>query len=338
MDAERSIDAAAQAATSGEFLSVVPYSPTSPAGPVNEFLLFFKPELTEPSDRLRRVWGVVQGALDRFDCQVAGAAACGAAYLRRHRIFEQHYGVINQVSSRGIAAVTETGRQKISELVQQEGGDVEVLGGHQFLERFPGYTAESLAALHDSSPLHRFAGGTYGVIVPVAGHRVLLLNGFHPYQLEEYYTDGRSILNLVLRSPMTWKVLRQQFCGATNPSRADPDSIRGQLLRRKDEFGLPDVSAAHNGVHVSAGPIEAIVEISRFMSDHDTGDVVEPEDTTLGRELVQAGGRQLLVTLCSNVNVRYGSASESVFDLTEEWDSWSLLESVKEHALLPVAG
>jgi hypothetical protein len=338
MDVSLAVDATERAASSGDFVSIEPYSRTSTEDAGNEFLLFFKPELTDPPDRLRMAWDLVQGVLDRFDCRLVAAAACGSHYLRRHGIFEQHYGVINQVSSRGLAGVTESGRSKIEELIRREGGDIEVLGGHQFLERFPTYTAESLAALHDSLSLVRFAGGTHGVLATVEGNRILLLNGFHPYQLEDYYAEGRSILNLVLRSPATWKALRQELGGVTNPGRANPESIRGLLLRRKDELDLPEVSPMHNGVHVSAGPIEAIVEISRFMSNHDSGSVIEPESTTLGHELAQAAGPDLLATLCSNVSVRYGSESESVFDLTEEWDSSTLLRSVKEQALVPQMG
>ncbi|HEY4025535.1 MAG TPA: hypothetical protein VGO86_03810 [Candidatus Dormibacteraeota bacterium] len=338
MNSELALDATARAAASGDFVDIASYSRGSDAAARNEFLLFFKPELTAPIERLGRVWDVVQGALARFDCEIVAAAACGARYLQRHRIFEQHYGVINQISTRGLAAVTETGRTRIEQLFRQEGRELEVLGGHQFLERFPTYTAESLAELHDSKPLHRFAGGTHGVIVSVDGRDILLLDGFHPLQLEEYYTEGRSILNLVLRSPARWKSLRQELTGVTNPSKADPDSIRGLLLRQKDVLGLPEVSPMHNGVHLSAGPVEAIVEISRFMSDHDRGVIIAPEDTTLGHELARAGGPDLLAALCANVDVRYDSASESVFDLTEEWDSSTLLSAVSERSLVPLAG
>ncbi len=337
MDVQRAIDAIDRAAVGGGFVSVKDYirTPTETAG--NEFLLFLKPDLTRPADRLERVWELVWSVLKRFDCQLAAAAACGADYLRRHRTFEDHYGVINQISSRGLAAVTESGRRRIDELIQREGNDIEVLGGHQFLERFPTYTAESLAATFDSLPLQRFAGGTHGVLITVDGQRILLLDGFHPYQLQDYYTQGRTILNLVLRSPASWRALRQELGGATNPAKADPQSIRGLLLRRKEELGLPEVSPMRNGVHVSAGPIEAVVEISRFMSDHDAGRLIQPEDTTLGHELAAIGGSTLLRSLCANGLVRYGAETESAFDLTEEWDSSALLRAVSDRAIVPQA-
>ena len=80
------------------------------------------------------------------------------------------------------------------------------------------------------------------------------------------------------------------------------------------------------------------MEISRFLSDHDRGAIITPEDTTLGHELARAGGPELLAALCANVDVRYDSASESVFDLTEEWDSSTLLSAVGERSLVPLAG
>jgi hypothetical protein len=337
MDLRQATDAIERAAASGGFVSVKEYSRTSTEIAGNEFLLFLKPDLTLPTDRLERVWALVWSVLERFDCRLAAAAACGADYLRRHRIFEDHYGVINQVSSRGLAAVTESGRRRIDELIEREGGDIEVLGGHQFLERFSAYTAEWLAATFDSLPLQRFAGGTHGVLMTVDGQRILLLDGFHPYQLQDYYAKGRTILNLVLRSPAPWRALRQELGGATNPAKADPRSIRGLLLHRKEELGLPEVSPMRNGVHVSAGPIEAVVEISRFMSNQDAGHQIQPEDTTLGHELARIGGSPLLRNLCANGQVRYGGETESAFDLTEEWDSSALLRAVIDRAIAPQA-
>src|SRR5438132_10495071 len=113
MDARIAVEATDSAASRGEFVSIEPYSRRSADAAGNEFLLFFKPELTHPLDRLQGVWPLVQGVLERFDCHLVAAAACGWRYLQRHGIFEQHYGVINQISSRGLAAVTETGRNNI---------------------------------------------------------------------------------------------------------------------------------------------------------------------------------------------------------------------------------
>lgn len=336
MDAKVAIEAAATAAERGEFVDILAYSRATDSVVQNEFLLFFKPEVTLPSERMRGVWDLVYEALGRFDCRIVAAAAAGAQYLKRHRVFEQHYGVINQIATRGLAAVSDTARGKIDELIRQEGDDIEILSAFQFLEQFPDYDAESLAALHDSLPLHRFGGGTNGVLVAKGERRILLLNGFHPYQLEEYYTPGRSIMNLVVRSSSSWKALRRDLTGATNPARAQAGSIRALLLERRDALGLPEVSPMHNGVHLSAGPVEAVVEICRFMSNLDRGAAMEPEDTTLGNAVTKLAGPEFLRLLCSNAVLQFGTAREPVFDLTEEWDAAELLRQLEQHAVAPV--
>ena len=52
--------------------------------------------------------------------------------------------------------------------------------------------------------------------------------------------------------------------GTTDPSKAAADSIRGTLFADPAAFGLATVSSNFNGVHMSAGPLEGLVELVRF--------------------------------------------------------------------------
>ena len=56
--------------------------------------------------------------------------------------------------------------------------------------------------------------------------------------------------------------------GATDPAKAATGSIRRTLAGKESQARLRDVRTATNGVHCSAGPLEAMVEYSRFFSDH----------------------------------------------------------------------
>lgn len=46
-------------------------------------------------------------------------------------------------------------------------------------------------------------------------------------------------------------------------------SVRRLFLQKKAELGFTDVSKGSNGVHMSAGPLEGMVEFIRFFSDHE---------------------------------------------------------------------
>lgn len=48
-------------------------------------------------------------------------------------------------------------------------------------------------------------------------------------------------------------------------------SIRAELLKNKEKSGMVAVNIASNGVHMSAGPLEGLVELQRFLSDWDAG-------------------------------------------------------------------
>lgn len=47
-------------------------------------------------------------------------------------------------------------------------------------------------------------------------------------------------------------------------------SIRAELLKNKEATGMIDVNMSSNGVHMSAGPLEGLVELQRFMSTEGT--------------------------------------------------------------------
>jgi hypothetical protein len=94
------------------------------------------------------------------------------------------------------------------------------------------------------------------------------------------------------------------------------------LLDRKSELGLRDVATATNGVHCSAGPLEAMVEYSRFFSDHAKKKVIKLGDTPFGQLLERHGlGKKEVAALAKNPLLGKESAAAYAFNLTEEKNS-----------------
>jgi nucleoside diphosphate kinase len=70
----------------------------------------------------------------------------------------------------------------------------------------------------------------------------------------------------ITASPMTlsWADFREQLVGATDPSRALPTSLRGELLKQWKSLGLAAPPAgADNGFHASASPLESLCVLQK---------------------------------------------------------------------------
>jgi len=129
---------------------------------------------------------------------------------------------------------------------------------------------------------------------------------------------------------LTWDALRNQLCGATDPTAAEAGSSRNELLVHKAATGMVDVNKGSNGVHMSAGPLEGMVELQRFFSSADKK--ISFADLSFGSALAAQGlSAEQIEKLASNVDVTHEGKNISAFDLTEEKDASeaaTLLKSV----------
>src|SRR5947209_7649770 len=101
----------------------------------NQFVVFLKPEALAGQEgvRVEEIVKLFSQALGRWNVQVGAVRFLASDYLGRHEVMDQHYGVINAISKRGIDAISTTARRVLDETFA---GDLqagaEVLGGHQF--------------------------------------------------------------------------------------------------------------------------------------------------------------------------------------------------------------
>lgn len=221
--------ALADATASGASVTLHSYTP-SPRPEVNEYCLFLKPELTELGGRLPPVLSLISEILEKNHQEVVAASAIASDYLKRHSLMEQHYGVIKDISRRGVPALSSSARQRLEELFGAElGKDLIALGGHQFLERYPFFTSDVLAVLYENLQNIKLAPGSHCVRATVRGQACLIFNGFHPEQIDRYTRSGSTIASFVIRSTMPWIDIRNVLTGATNPAKAHPINQRAAL-------------------------------------------------------------------------------------------------------------
>ena len=160
------------------------------------------------------------------------------------------------------------------------------------------------------------------------GNACYLVNGFHGRQLQHFTQPGRCIIVCSLTSDLNWTDARGTFIGATCPADAKNGSIRKTLLNNASSYGLKAVTPSWNGVHLSAGPIEGMVESIRYLSQFDENQKLVLEDLTVGKRFVDALGSEKANELLANPVVDHRGESISVFDLTEEMDANDALELI----------
>ena len=160
---------------------------------------------------------------------------------------------------------------------------------------------------------------------------MFLLNGFHPFQLYHFTKEGSFIIAIALASDTKWKILRENFIGATNPEKAAEGSLRRIFLEKKEEFGIPVVNQGYNCVHLSAGPVEALVELLRFCSNYEENRILKPEDTAIGKKFLKEFDAETLEKIMENPKIDVDGKLLSVFDVTEETDTAQAISFLKNY-------
>lgn len=290
----------------------------------NEFLFFIKPEITLASGsiKLETILDLVQEKINSFGLTIHNVKILSAKYLEQYNIIAQHYGVINKIASNAAQNLSEGAREKFKELYGKTIDEVKLMGGVEFLAQYEHFNAYALDYLWQNVENKKLAGGTYAETIKLDNEQIYLINGFHPRQLKHFTEDGRSIVVMTLSGNLSWSDARSNFIGATNPQAANAGSLRRTFLDRKDELGLSEVSQGSNGVHLSAGPVEALVELRRYNSNFsDGGKSREFTEFSFGKKLAATFSPEQIEKIVNNANVTVNGKSVSIFDLTEEKDA-----------------
>jgi hypothetical protein len=298
----------------------------------HEFLFFIKPEITLQAEKnnLSPAMEMIFKKINEFDLGIRRILLLTAPYLEKHNIIAQHYGVINAIARDVKANLTEKAANVFAAQFNATINESNVYGGLEFLQAFPAFTAVTLDYLWQNSPTVKLGGGAYCQALKIDGKPVFLVNGFHPRQLEHYTAKGRSIVAFTLVGNLEWSEARNRFVGKTNPQNAEPGSIRRVLLENKDRYGLQTINSSWNGVHLSAGPVESLVELIRYNSDFENDTILKPSDFVFGKLLTECFNAETLGKIIENQTILFRGKKESIFDITEEKNNDEALSILKE--------
>lgn len=297
----------------------------------HEFLFFIKPEITLKSDsiQLELILDMIFEKIGEFGLKVKNSILLPATYLETHSIIAQHYGVINAIARNACENLSSGAKEKFKEQFGIDINNAKVFGGLELIQAYPAFTPLAVDYMWQNSPAVKLGGGAYCQQLKFDGQPVFLVNGFHPRQLEQFIAPGRSIIAFTLVGDLSWKVARNQLIGKTNPIDAEQGSIRRMLLENKDQYGLTAVNSSWNGVHLSAGPVEGLVELIRYNTDFDSGQRLNPEDFSFGKLLAGNFNTEKVQKIVGNSSINVDGKEISIFDLTEEKDATEAIEILK---------
>lgn len=315
-----------------------------------QFLCFLKPELLEGERQdIQARLELVFARLDAFELAIERAMVVSGRYLGQHRIISHHYGVIDRIARDPRAYLPDSGVEQFEELFGRPFEEAHVVGGVEYLRMRPDLTPDALSDAWLAGGYEKLGGGTY--CQHLASESLYLFNGFYPKLLKHYTRRSARIAVLVLRGTLEWESARRDLIGSTDPASAAEGSLRRTLLDRAGDLGLPAVSPNLNGVHLSAGPLEALVELIRFTCDRrtrgatHTGQGIDGEspvsrvrDFLFGRQLADMLSEQEIAAILANPEIEFDGSITSVFDLTEELEphaALAVIEQVRDQLASP---
>jgi hypothetical protein len=305
--------------------TVHPVVPTQVCESENELIFFFKPEVFGPAVNSAEIMNFALSLFVAHGVTISGAYVFPGPELAKLKTMDAHYGFINAMS-RGASEELSPRDAEAIRLQLESDSDTGILGGHEILRQFPLFTPLSLDQLWATKPSVKIRSGMYVQKYDVLSQPIIIVNGFHPYQLEHFTAHGRVLVVLLLHSDLPWRFLRTRILGDTFPQKALLNTIRRHLFDNSSQYGLPPVSIAANCVHLSAGPFEAAFEFHNFFGS--LPEAVRPAtESNVSRTLRTLGIPVEKVLL--NPSVTINETAISLFDISEEIDTTGAVALLK---------
>ncbi len=194
----------------------------------NQLLFFVKPEvflLPRSADSVS-VCALMLQKMSQFGADTAGAYMISGAALERYGIMDTHYGFINRMSREASVLLDDEERHRIYKQFPGEGPPI--LGGHEVLAHRPELTASALDQIWSTKKSIKLRSGLYVQEFEIRGEQLIVVNGFHPLQLEHFTGTGRRVLLILMISPTP-------SAGALLSSKPTAEAVRLEFASHKGD-------------------------------------------------------------------------------------------------------
>lgn len=300
----------------------------------HEMVFFLKPEVlsVSPKINIEKIVSLAIEKLKNFKFQISNVKVIKAEYLKVHNTMAQHYGVIGQIAT-DAQCTSDKAKEKFATIFSKKFSEATVLGGLEFLKKYTQFNTFTLDVLWQNNKIEKLAGGTYVQEVKIDDEIIYLMNGFFPRYVEHFTASGRYLILFTVLTDLSWKEARQNFIGTTDPEQANKGSLRRDFFENATSLGLDVVNRSTNGAHLSAGPIEALVELKRFNTDKNKGVVKNNVDFTFGKQLEELFTESQINKILENRNIVVDGSEISSFDLSEEIDASDVISILQKSNL-----
>jgi hypothetical protein len=300
----------------------------------NELLFFFKPEcfFSGNPTQIKTIIEMVFEKFHQFKVDISGSLLLGGKRLEELSIMDRHYGFINRLSKGASKILAEKDLEKIQMALGIDNlENYNLLGGHECLRQYPEFDEKSLDEFWQTKKSIKLRSGFYIQEYSLKKQETLLINGFHPSQLRHYTDPSHKIAVLLLNSDTDWKVLKNDLAGDTFPEKAKENSIRGELFKNRQKYGVQKVSISSNCIHLSAGPFEALFEINNFLKNIE-GIQFDLELTNIARLMGEnAQKNKEIERILLNPTAQINKSSTDLFTFTEEKNSTGAISEYRKY-------
>lgn len=308
-------------------LIIRPYRARRASAGQHQMLIILKPEVVAESAASGE-FGLLRKILDRLlesGLVPGGVAVMSGDEVRRTNFVKQHYSLLNTVSHGGYGELRPGAARAVDGELSDFGAH-RVVGGHELIRSNAEFSARALDILVQNLETRKLAAGVYASRARIDEENVLLLNAFHPAQVEHFERPEGAIvlIECMVASPL--ERFRREVVGQTSPADAAPASVRGWLFSERDRLGWK-VSTSLNAIHASPSSVEAMFAISSYFGE---GVPLQLAETALGARLYDEGiSLDVVADLASNPDVTVSTTSGPIFDVTEDLGIEAAVAAVK---------
>ncbi|MFI9382474.1 hypothetical protein [Kutzneria sp. NPDC052558] len=260
-----------------------PLRPGFPVGGTH-FVTMLKPEVLAAETAAVSLTEAVRVLADG-DVTVLRCAVMPARDYGELGFLLAHYPRLHRVAADGERALSTAARRELDALRQRFDATT-VVGAYEVAAHDPELTAASVETRCRQAGIHKLGSGSYASVIELHGRAAVVLNGFVPALAAGYLDSPASVGLIECHSTREIADLRANLLGSLNPNAAAPTSLRGALAAALG--GRPGIalSEGRNGVHLSAGHLEGMVQAWRYFTAADGHGL---DHTPLGRSLAEAG-------------------------------------------------
>lgn len=223
-------------------------------------VMFFKPEVASSTpealyEAMRYLWSAARrnGVRIRTVHAVTGRAALRCGFIQRN------YGVIHR------NALAMPGTRLIEGHPWAVERPLPTLGALRLRRTGIGAAALSAYWRAGAADVRKLGTDCYGLPIILAGRFYVLINGFYPYQLEQYSAHGARLVIFTFDAARPLSELKSTLQGDADPAVASHGSVRAFLHRMSRRRGAPEIWTSQNGLHMSATEAEGASELQTFV-------------------------------------------------------------------------